>query len=130
MKSKGIFSVFAVITCVVLLGLGSAEPAYAHHSFTMFDKDVTSTLKGKVSKFRWTNPHVFVVVDMPNDTGEVVSYVLEGSSPNLLSHSGWNRKSIKTGDDVSIAYHPLRNGKPGGMLLTITLPDGTKMSAW
>lgn len=110
--------------------LGKANFAIAHHSFAMFDKDVDVKMKGVVSKFTWRNPHVFVIIDAENDKGEVNRYTLEASSPNLLNHSGWNRKTIKVGDPVNVMYHPLRNGKPGGMLITVELPSGKKMSAW
>jgi hypothetical protein len=130
LQLKSIKSVFSVLICVVFIGLVLSRPAYAHHSFAMFDKNVTATLKGKISKFQWTNPHVFVVIDVADEAGKFVRYTLEGSSPNLLSHSGWNRKTMKVGDVVSVNYHPLRSGETGGMLLTVTLPSGTEMSAW
>lgn len=103
---------------------------HAHHSFAMFDKDIDTTMTGVINKFAWKNPHVFVIVDSKNEQGENVRYTLEASSPNLLSHSGWNRKTLEKGQKVSFMFHPLKNGKPGGMLMTITLPSGKVMNAW
>lgn len=106
------------------------ESVQAHHSFAMFDKDIDTTMTGVISKFAWKNPHVFVIVDCKDETGQNVRYTLEASSPNLLSHTGWNRKTLKKGDPVSFMFHPLKNGKPGGMLMTMTLPTGKVMNAW
>lgn len=109
----------------------AALPAAAHHSFAMFDQTKLLHMDGVVvSKFEWTNPHAFVTVSGMQAGGSGTLYALECSSPNLMSHQGWTYNTIKEGDKVSIDYYPLRNGKPGGMLKTITLPNGQNISAW
>lgn len=92
----------------------------------MFDqsKKVEFT-KVTVTKFMWTNPHSFVVVQ----NGDTI-YTLECSSPNLMTHQGWSHNTIKPGEQISVAFYPLRNGKAGGMLKTVTLANGKQMSAW
>lgn len=100
--------------------------AQAHHSFAMFDQTKILPIKGgAVTEFRFTNPHSFVVVAL-NGT----SYVLECNSINLMSLAGWKFNTLKAGDKVDLVYYPLRNGKPGGMLKTITLPNGKTLKAW
>jgi hypothetical protein len=114
----------------VLSLAGVVLPAAAHHSFAMFDKTKTVHADGAtVSKFRWTNPHSFVVVDVKDAKG-TTSYTLECNSINLMSRAGWKVNTLKAGDKVSVDYYPLRDGKPGGMLKTITLPDGRTLKAW
>lgn len=109
-----------------ILGLGCAvSPVVAHHSFSMFDQTKLLPLSGTVSKFTWTNPHSFVVVES-RDT----KYVLECNSVNLMKMAGWKINTLKPGDKVTLDYYPLRNGTAGGMLKTITLPNGTKLKAW
>jgi len=113
---------------VLALGLSliTVPPAAAHHSFAMFDQTKQVALKSvTVTRFEWTNPHSFVIV---KDNGTI--YTLECSSPNLMTHQGWKYNSLKTGDQVNIVFYPLRNGKPGGMLKTVVLPNGTTLSAW
>lgn len=101
-------------------------PSMAHHSFAMFDQSKQLDLAGvTVTRFAWTNPHAFVIVKK----GSTV-FTLECSSPNLMTHQGWKHNSVKPGDQISITYYPLRNGQPGGMLKTITLPTGKTMNAW
>jgi len=115
----------------VLAGtFGLSSVAAAHHSFAMFDQKQKVTLKGTVAKFEWTNPHAFVIVDAVNDDSSTTRYTLECSSPNLMSHSGWKVNTLKAGDVVTVVFNPLRDGEPGGMLATVTLPGGTVMSAW
>jgi hypothetical protein len=115
---------------VALNTLGAPMIAGAHHSSAMFDQHSSITLSGVVSKFQWANPHVVVAVEGPNKDGEPTRYIFECSSPNLLGHKGWKVNTLKAGDTVTVIYHPLRNGKPGGLLSTIELPSGIVMNGW
>ena len=64
MISKGRGLIPAVM--LVVLGLGAILPAFAHHSFALFDHQNRVTLTGTVIKFEWTNPHVFIQLDVPS----------------------------------------------------------------
>jgi hypothetical protein len=114
-----------------VLGLaGGVPPATAHHSFAMFDQTRMLNIDGAtVSEFHWGNPHSFVVVEVKDAKG-LTSYTLECNSINLMTKAGWRYDTIKAGDKVNIVYYPLRDGRPGGMLKTITLADGTTLKAW
>ena len=99
--------------------------ALAHHSFSMFDMKTDVTAVGVVSDFRWTNPHAWMHVDISDAKGTKATWALEMTSPNTLVRSGWRRSSFKPGDKVTVTYHPLVNGKPGGALVKVVLPSGT-----
>jgi len=123
MSGKSVASVMVVV-------MGAASPAMAHHSFAMFDQTKVAHLSGvTVSQFNWMNPHTYVVVESKNAKGSA-SYALECSSTNMMSQSGWKFNTIKVGDKVAIDFYPLRSGKPGGMLKTITLANGKTLKAW
>ena len=119
-----------LVALAALCGAGVVRPALAHHSFAMFDKDHKTTLKGTVSKFQWTNPHTALIVRVPNDKGVATTYTFECSSPNLLSHQGWKFNTVKVGDVVTVGFYPLRDGEPGGALVTLQLPDGKIMHGY
>ncbi|QKS01167.1 hypothetical protein F9288_17190 [Sphingomonas sp. CL5.1] len=109
---------------------GAVSPAAAHHSFAMFDQTKISHLDGvTVKQFNWTNPHTYVVVEGKDGSG-TTSYTLECSSTNMMSQSGWKFNTIKVGDKVTVDFYPLRSGKPGGMLKTVTLSNGKTLKAW
>jgi Family of unknown function (DUF6152) len=99
-------------------------PLLAHHSFTMFDMTKSITLAGTVTDFQWTNPHVYIEIDVPNDKGAVNHWSIEMGSPSILIQSGWKFKSLHKGDKVTLVINPLKNGQPGGFLAKATLPDG------
>ena len=113
-----------------LLASALAAPAFAHHSFAMFDQtQITKKANVTVSEFRYTNPHSFVVVNV-QENGKMKRYVFECNSINMMGRAGWKFNTIKAGDKVDVTFYPLRNGKPGGMLKTIKIPDGRTLNAW
>jgi hypothetical protein len=106
---------------------GPALPAFAHHSFAMFDQAQTITLKGTVTEFQWTNPHAFIHIEVPNAAGAKEVWQIELNSPNNLKRQGWKSSSVKAGDKVTLLTNPLRDmsGHKGGLFISVTLPDGT-----
>ena len=109
-----------------LLGLVAALAtpiAQAHHSFAMFDNSRSITLHGKVSKYQWTNPHGYLEIDAEQTDGATKHYTLEMTSINMLSREGWTSRTVKAGDAVTAIVAPLRDGRAGGLLLELTLPD-------
>ena len=113
-----------VTTAFATLIVAFSAPAFVHHSGAMFDGEKMITISGTVTEFSWTNPHASFRVDVPNADGKLESWAIEMNSPNNLVHEGWKRTSIKAGDKVSVKINPLRDGRPGGRYIGITLSDG------
>lgn len=111
---------FSLITIAVL-----PLAAQAHHSFAMFDNKQVVTVKGTISKVEWGNPHVYFFVDVKDAQGTVTQYTIECGSINILLRKGWKANTAKVGDVVSANINPLRNGNPGGLLKTMTMPNGS-----
>ena len=108
-----------------MLMLGSvlcvATAVQAHHSFAMFDNDKEVTLEGTVKEFQWTNPHIWVQVNVTGADGKVVEHSVEGGSPNGLRRQGWSKDSMKAGDKVVMKVHPFKDGSPGGSFVRATV---------
>jgi hypothetical protein len=108
MKSKSLHSMLVLAAALVV-------PAYAHHSFAMFDFNNIVTLNATVTEFRWTNPHVVLLVEgSPKPGAPVEVWSMELTSPGNLTRMGWSRKSFKPGDHIELQFNPLRDGKHGG----------------
>jgi hypothetical protein len=99
----------------------SLTPAVAHHSFAMFDNQTTLTLEGTVKEFQWTNPHTWIQLLVRDASGKEVEWSIEGGSVNGLARAGWKRTLLKAGDKAKVVVHPLKDGKPGGSLVTLTV---------
>ena len=109
---------------LTLAAVAIAAPVAAHHSFAMFDMTKNQTAVGTITEFRWTNPHAWLHLDVADATGQPADWAIEMTSPNNLVKTGWRRSSLKMGDKVTVEFHPLINGKQGGSLAKVTLPDG------
>jgi hypothetical protein len=96
----------------------------AHHSFAMFDIDKTVEIKGTVKEFQFTNPHIWLYVNVPQAGGNPAVWDIEGGSPNAMVRLGIRRDIFKPGDVVTIRLHPRKDGKAGGSLVSATLADG------
>jgi hypothetical protein len=114
--------------------LASSIPLLAHHSFAAeYDSNQPVTLKGVVKELKWSNPHAYVYVDVPNASGKVDTWALETLSPNALARQGWNRDSLKQGDAVTVeAYkakdpRPLKDGSLHGNGRSFTLANGKRV---
>jgi hypothetical protein len=115
------------IASLALVAAALAAPALAHHSFAMFDNTRSITLHGKVALYQWTNPHAYLDIDADQPDGGTRHFTLEMTSINMMSRGGWTSRTVKRGDEVTAIVAPLRDGRPGGLLLELTLPDGRKM---
>ena len=105
----------------------SAIPAFAHHSFAMFDASQKTTVAGTVKEFQWTNPHAWIQLMVTNSDGQLDQWSIEMGGPSGLARQGWVPKTLTPGMEISVIMHPLRDGAHGGQFLAVTLPDGTQL---
>ena len=111
---------------VLLAALALPLSAVAHHSFAMFDMAKSMTYKGKVKEVQWTNPHVWVELEITAD-GKTASYSFEGAAIPVLKRVGWVKDTVKAGDVVTVVGHPYKDGRPGGSIDHLILADGSKI---
>ncbi|MBV8843797.1 MAG: hypothetical protein JO307_13390 [Bryobacterales bacterium] len=96
-----------------LVLLVAALPAVAHHSFAAeYDSTKTITVKGTIQKLEWVNPHAYFWVDVKDENGKVTTWAFETLSPNALARQGWNRNSLKKGEEVTVEGYLAKDGKP------------------
>jgi hypothetical protein len=105
------------IVFVMILGMAAlgAPAAFAHHSFSMYERERTITLSGTVKEFIWTSPHVTIQV-LTDNRGGLVTWAIEGGSPTVLARGGWTSTVLKPGDKISLGVHPRKDGGAGGLL--------------
>jgi hypothetical protein len=102
---------------VVVVGLFAVSvPLFAHHGNAAYDTAKTVTVKGTVTDYIWTNPHVFVKVDVKDDGGNTVHWIVEAQNPVSMGQIGWSKNTFKPGDEVEIDAMPAKNGNPVGFL--------------
>lgn len=115
---------------VASLAIVAAVPVRAHHSFSAeYDSKQLITLKGTISKVEWTNPHIYVYLDVKDDSGKVTTWSLEGYPPNTLKRTGFSRDLLKIGDEVTATAYKSRDGSNTGAGREFTFADGSKKFA-
>ena len=102
-------------------------PAAAHHSMAGFDRTQSLALEGVVKDFAWQNPHAWIELEVTKD-GKTVTWNFEMTAPAYLVRAGWKKTSVKKGDRVTVVGNPLKTGEPGALFVSVTLPDGTKLT--
>jgi hypothetical protein len=116
---------FRAIAFVLAIGvLRISLPLFAHHSGSAFDQEHPVTLKGTVANFEWSNPHVFIALDVKDDKGNVEQWRVEANSPNMLTRVGWKREMIKEGDQLAVTGFLAKNGRKIMRLHSLTLANG------
>ena len=101
-----------------------SAPLLAHHGGASFETGKELTLKGSVTEWLWANPHCFLKVDVKDESGAVRTWNLELGNPTDIASRGFQRRTFKPGDQVSVVLQPVKSGAPVGRLRTVTLPDG------
>ena len=114
--------------CALMIGPSDfCGPALAHHGNAAYDLANPITLKGTVTEFVWSNPHVQIYFDVKDDKGKVVHWASETVSPGLLARAGWTKTELKPGDEITITLGPAKNGAPIGYALKIVLANGKEL---
>ena len=85
------------------------------------------SLKGTVTAFEFTNPHVLLHVRVTDRAGTAVEWVAETGSPNMMRRGGWSKSSVKPGDEVTIVGHPAKDGSPTMRFVKVVLPNGQEL---
>lgn len=96
--------------------LALSVPLFAHHGNAAYDTERSVNVKGTVTSFMWANPHVFIKVDVKDDSGNVTHWIVEAQNPVSMSQIGWSKDTFKPGDQVEIDAIPAKNGNPVAFL--------------
>lgn len=98
--------------------------AHAHHSVAAYDQSKTVSVSGTVKEFKYTNPHSWISVMVPDANGVEQQWDLEGMSVNMLVRKGWTRETIKPGMKIKVRIAPRKDGAPGGEWTAVLELDG------
>jgi hypothetical protein len=101
----------------------TATPAFSHHAFVMFSKDVEKTLSGTVKQFMNTNPHAEITVATPEG-----DWLIQTESPLVLEKAGIDDSTLMEGEMVTVRVHPMKDGRKIASLIDLETQDGMVMS--
>jgi hypothetical protein len=107
---------------------GVSYPALAHHGRATYDETKLATIMGTVSSFQFSNPHALLILNVKDGKGNIEQWTGEGTSPNMLVREGWDKRTIKPGDQITATGHPARNGTNSMRIEKIVLPNGRELT--
>jgi hypothetical protein len=115
----------------IVAGLGlllGAAPVWAHHAFAAeFDSTKPVKLRGTITKVEFINPHAWIHIDVKGDDGKMVSWMVEGGSPNALYRRGVTKDSLAKGTEVVVEGFLAKSGDNRANGANVTLTDGRKL---
>ena len=115
-------------TFVVLVSSVSlvAGPLYAHHGRGQtFDMQTEVTLKGAITEVFWRNPHVVFYMDAVDEGGNIVNWGFENANASRLARLGYNRNTLRIGQEITAIVNPARSGAALAVTVEIILQDGS-----
>jgi len=115
------------LTAVLLL-LPLAGSIHAHHATASFDMTNSSTVKGTVTGFDWTNPHAYIYLDVKDAKGAIEKWSVEMGTIGMLARAGWKRDTVKPGDEITVTGNRARDGKPFLRLIKLVFANGQELT--
>ena len=116
-------------TSFVLLCLTVVVPLSAHHSLSAeFDMNRTVTVTGVITKLDWTNPHIWIYLDMQTPTRRDVGWGIQSGPPHALFTKGVDTAVLAIGTRVTVEGFPAL--KPNSRTISgisLTLPGGKQL---
>jgi hypothetical protein len=113
-----------------LVGIAAAlmaAPAFAHHSFAIFDQTKVLYMSGTVKDYELVNPHAWLHLDVVGADGKSATWSFEAGSVAQLATLGWKKDSFRIGDKVEVGFRPMKDGSRGGQFMSAKLPNGQKL---
>ena len=118
------------IALLAAFTLALAVPAGAHHSFAaQYDSQQLMTLTGTIKSVDWTNPHIYIHLDVKATDGKVTTWALEGYPPNTLKRTGFPKSVLVIGETITITAYKAKDGTNTGAGREVTFKDGSKKFA-
>ncbi|MBI3047703.1 MAG: hypothetical protein HYY76_05270 [Acidobacteria bacterium] len=117
----------AGLILVVLVSMGAGTLAAHHGRGATYDMKKQVTLKGVVSEVAWRNPHVVIYMDVKEPDGSVVNWAFENSGVGTLARQGYNRNTLRVGQEITAVVNPSAQGAPRGIVVKVMLADGREI---
>jgi len=119
---KKLLTIFILSACFLV------TPLLAHHGRgATYDMKKRLTLKGAVSRVEWRNPHVVIYMDVKEADGKITTWGFENAGVAQLAQEGYNRNTLKVGQEITAIVNPAANGAPAAIVVKVILADGKEI---
>ena len=106
--------------------LAVASVSFAHHAWPV-NRSKEVTVKGTVTNYTWSDPHVMIALDVTTADGRVEKWDVGGPSMNRMAGNGWDRNTLKPGDVITGTGYQFSDGSKVVQLQKIVMANGREM---
>lgn len=128
MRNHLYFTLSIILTAIFFV----PQSGLAHHAFSAeFDANSPVSLRGRVTKVEWINPHAWIHIEVDQEEGPPIHWMFEGGTPNTLVRSGVSRNTLPIGSEIVVRGYQSKDGacqpacKANGR--DIAFPNGRKV---
>jgi hypothetical protein len=114
---------------VILALISGAVPLSAHHSWPVSQSQLV-TVKGRVMKFAWENPHPMITLEVQTDEGKLETWSVGGPAINRMEANGWTKTTVKPGDVITGIGYQFADGQRIVRLERVLLADGKELRVY
>lgn len=108
----------------------AGNPLIAHHSESaQFDPAKPVKVTGVIKAVEWTNPHIWIYVDVTDANGRITTWGFSGGAPGMLVRRGVTKSVLRIGDVVNIEGSQARDGSNNASVRRVTFADGRNVFA-
>jgi uncharacterized protein DUF6152 len=119
-----------LLPVVALFIAMTVNPLKAHHSESaQFDPSKPVKITGTIKAVEWTNPHIWIYVDVTEATGRITTWGFSGGAPGMLIRRGITKNVLKIGDVVNVEGSQARDGSNNASVRRVTFSDGRNVFA-
>jgi hypothetical protein len=116
---------FFPVSAIFVLTSG---PVFAHHGGGMFDMAHSTNMNGTVANFEFVNPHGMIYIDVKDFKGNIQKWAVETrGGPNVLAKAGWDKDTVKPGNQITLVGHLAKNGSNNIRLVKIVFSNGMEL---
>jgi len=116
-----------IYTGIGVVALAGASMVSAHHSVLgQFDPDNRMELNGVISRVDWINPHIYVYLDVEDESGDTTTWRLESVPPAYL-YKAEVTQDMLMGGGKPVRIEALRahdESQNLGFIIRIHYPEG------
>ena len=118
----------ALVVAAIAVLVAGTIPVWAHHAFAAeFDVNKPLKLRGTLLKWEMVNPHSWFHVDVKDQDGKVVTWLIEGGSPNQLIRMGVTKNTVPIGTELVIEGYHAKDGTNKAVGRNFVLSDGRRL---
>jgi hypothetical protein len=118
----------ALVVAGIGVLLAGSTSVWAHHAFAAeFDVNKPLKLRGTLLKWEMVNPHSWFHLDVKDQDGKVVTWLIEGGSPNQLIRMGVTKNTVPIGTELVIEGYHAKDGTNKAVGRNFVLSDGRRL---